>query len=370
MKIQDLRTPAILLDRDALAYNISAYQEECDRNGKQLWPMVKTHKSTAIARLQAEAGAAGFLCGTLDECELLCRAGFQTLMYAYPVASEASVKRVIALSQRCDFTIRIDSEEAADIIDRYAREADTVLNYTLIIDCGLHRFGVLPEDAAGLANKLKKYQSLRFRGISSHSGEVYAAQRPEEVPLYAEKEVSAMKAAAENLRDAGFRLSIVSTGSTPTYRLTIGDENIGVYHPGNYVFNDCIQLANGTCEENECALTVLATVISHPREDLYLIDAGAKCLGLDQGAHGNAAIIGYGRVKGHPEIVVCGLSEEVGKLHANGSTDLKVGDQVEIIPNHSCSAANLTRYFTMVSRGEVIGQTEADIRGNSRSALN
>lgn len=369
MKIEALRTPAILLDKDALAHNISLYQKKCDRYNKQLWPMVKTHKSTAIAKLQAEAGATGFLCGTLDECEALCRAGFHTLMYAYPVASEASILRVIDLSKICDFTIRIDSEDAADIINKYAQAANVVLNYTIIIDCGLHRFGVLPEDAVALAEKLKKYPHLRFRGISSHSGEVYAAQRPEDVPLYAEKEAAAMKAAAAYLQDAGFCFNIISTGSTPTYAHNIGDENINIYHPGNYVFHDCIQIANGTCTEKECALTVLATVISHPREDLYIVDAGAKCLGLDQGAHGNTAIIGYGQVKGHPELVISGLSEEVGKLHVTGSTDIKVGDKVEIIPNHSCSTANLTQYFTVVSGGDAVGLMEVDIRGNSRPVL-
>ena len=97
------------------------------------------------------------------------------------------------------------------------------------------------------------------------------------------------------MRKAGIEPEMVSSGSTPTFALSIDDPNIEIYHPGNYVFNDCIQMSNGSATEDDCALTVLATVISHPSEGLYICDAGAKCLGLDQGAHGNSAIIGFGR---------------------------------------------------------------------------
>lgn len=145
----------------------------------------------------------------------------------------------------------------------------------------------------------------------------------------------------------------------------MSDEYITAYHPGNYVFNDNIQMSTKTATEAECALRIFATVVSHPQDDLFICDAGAKCLGLDQGAHGNSSIRGYGYVVGHPELEVFSLSEEVGKFHVHGTTDLKVGDQVEIIPNHSCSSANLTSYMIGCRNGEVERVIEVDIRGNS-----
>lgn len=366
MKIQELATPAILLDMDALTKNITDYQKQCDEQGKQLWPMVKTHKSLEIAGMQAKAGATGFLCGTLDECEALCEAGYRKLMYAYPVASRESLQRVIRLTKQCDMIIRLDDRDSARIVSEAAVEAGIIISYTVIVDCGLHRFGVAPEQAADFALALQELPGLRYRGISSHSGEVYAAASAAEVPGYARKETEAMKAAKEALVRAGLTPEIVSTGSTPTFGLTVDDANIGIYHPGNYVFQDCIQMSNGTATEAECALTVLATVISHPSEHLYLCDAGAKCLGLDQGAHGNSSIVGFGRVIGHPEVIVAGLSEEVGKLKVTGATDLKVGEKVRIIPNHSCSTANLTDYFVTTRGQEVLGTIAVDVRGNSR----
>lgn len=365
MKITDLETPAIIVRKEALEKNLASYQAACDANGKALWPMVKTHKSTALALRQKEVGAAGFLCGTLDECEALCEQGLEPIMYAYPPAGAVSCKRAAALAAKGEFFVRLDGAEAAGMLNAAAKEQDVVIPYTIIIDCGLHRFGVAPEKCVALAKELASFSHLQLKGISSHAGHVYGEADPAKISGYAKEEAAALRTAKEALVAAGFECTMVTTGSTPTFWGNVEDEVITVYHPGNYVFHDVIQMANGTAAEKDCALAVLATVISHPGEDLFLCDAGAKCLGLDQGAHGNASVRGHGRVIGHPELVVIGLSEEVGKLKVEGSTDLKVGDRILILPNHACSSANLTDYLILVDRaGEVVGEIAVDIRGN------
>ena len=370
MKVHELRTPAIMLDMDVMESSIQKYQEACNKNGKQMWPMIKTHKSLEIAKMQYDAGVTGFLCGTLDECEMLCEAGYKKIMYAYPIASQQSIDRVIALTEKCDLIIRLDDIDGAKIINEAAQKIGIAVSYTIKIDCGLHRFGIPAETVAEFADALKEMAWLRFRGVSSHSGEVYASKCPSDVPIYAQKELTAISTAVKLLRQAGYEPEIVSTGSTPTYFLTVSDPNINIYHPGNYIFNDYLQLSNGSIKsENECSLTILATIISHPAKDRFICDAGAKCLGLDQGAHGNTNIVGHGKVKGHPEIVVDMLSEEVGKLKIIGETDLKVGDKIEIIPNHACSAANLTSHFITKRGDEIVGRISVDVRGSSKVSL-
>lgn len=360
----DLPTPAVLVDLDVLAANIRKYQEQCDRHGKQLWPMVKTHKSTVIAKKQLEAGAAGFLCGTLDECEGLCRAGIRNIMYAYPVAGRANIERVLELTKRCNFMIRIDSIDGARMMNWAAREAGLQINYTIIIDSGLHRFGIAPEQAGVFARALQDLSHLVFKGISTHPGHVYGASGPGDVPAYVEDERAAVAKAVASLREAGYVPEIVSSGATPTFPGSLTDPHINILHPGNYVFHDYIQVSLGAARLTDCALSVLTTVISHPAPGRYLCDAGAKCLGLDRGAHGNASIPGYGYVIDHPELAVASLSEEVGRLQAEGSTDIKIGDKLEIIPNHACSAANLTSYL-FGCRGDRVEQViPVDMRGN------
>lgn len=364
MKIHELETPAILVRSHILARNLRRYQEDCSRAGKELWPMVKTHKSTRMAAMQLALGATGFLCGTLDECEALADMGVP-VMYAYPVAGEVSCRRAAALAKKCDFYVRLDGADAAQQLHNAAEAADAEISYTVIVDCGLHRFGIAPQSVVPLVRELQPYPRLRFAGISTHSGHVYGEADPACVPRYAQDERSALGAAAADLRAAGFVPRLITSGSTPTFRDALGDENINVFHPGNYVFHDGIQIANKTAEEGDCALTVYATIIAHPSESLLICDAGAKCLGLDLGAHGNASVRGHGWVIGHPEIEVAHLSEEVGQLHVTGETSLKVGDRIEIIPNHACSSANLTDWFVMVDeRDEVTDHIAVDLRSN------
>lgn len=365
MKISELYTPAILLDLDAMQDNLTRYAAEAKKYGKQIWPMLKTHKSLELAKAQVDAGATGFLCGTLDEAECLAEHGYEHLMYAYPVATDVSIGRALKLAAKCDFIIRLDDPDGAALINAAAAKAGQKIQYVIIIDCGLHRFGVKPEEAGAFAKKLAAFDHLVFRGISSHSGQVYGVSDKSGVPGCAKEECEALHTAIASLKEAGFTPEIVSTGSTPTFWESVKDPAISIFHPGNYIFNDAIQLSTETATVEQCALYVLASVVSHPREDTYICDAGTKCFGLDQGAHGNASIKGYGHVIGHPELEVNGLSEEVGKLHVHGETTLKVGDKIKIIPNHSCSSANLTSYYVGVHGDEVDHLIHVDMRSNS-----
>jgi D-serine deaminase-like pyridoxal phosphate-dependent protein len=258
-------------------------------------------------------------------------------MYAYPVAGDVSIQRVIELAKKCCFIARIDNYDGAKMLNSAAKSAGVKVNYTIIIDSGLHRFGISPDKAVVFADSLKGFNALVFKGISTHPGHVYSAVTYEDIQQYVDQEKSAVKKAVAALKAAGFTLELITSGSTPTFFDSVSDENINIFHPGNYVFNDYIQMSTITAKESECALTVYATVISCPSDDLCICDAGAKCLGLDQGAHGNTGIKGYGYVKGHPEVTVYSLSEEVAKLHIEDSSTLKVGDKIEIIPNHACS---------------------------------
>ncbi|NLD88716.1 MAG: amino-acid racemase [Clostridiales bacterium] len=366
MNIKDIDTPAIILDLDTVERNLRRYSDMAKENRKRLWPMIKTHKSTYLAALQKKYGADGFLCGTLDEAEALCQKGFDNIMYAYPVAGKASIDRVVRLSKKCRFFVRIDGIVGAEMLGEAALRERTVIDYTVIIDCGLHRFGVDPGDSVDLVKKLSRQNGLRYRGISTHPGHVYVASDGSKLHEYCSSERETMARAKTLLTEAGFPPELVTSGSTPTFFGSISDECINIYHPGNYIFNDAIQMSLGTATEEDCALRILTCIISHPSEKLFICDAGAKCLGLDTGAHGNDSIKGYGIVKGHPELTVISLSEEVGKLTFEGETTLKVGDIIEIIPNHSCSSANLTSWYRGLRGGKIEQMIETDIRGNSQ----
>lgn len=362
--IQELATPCCLVDLDILERNLQDMAALCEEHGHSLCPMTKTHKSSALAQMQAEHGATALLVGTLDEAEVYLAKGHAVVL-PYPIAGKENLARLAQLAASGKVTVSLDGKEAArELHDALVREG-LGIDYLLIIDCGLHRFGVEPEQAPALAKELAPLSGLRLAGIGTHPGHVYGVSGPEQVESIARQELNALEQTKKNLEEAGFPVGIVATGSTPTVRYIAEHGKNMTLRPGNYVFNDAIQLSLNVASESQCSLTVLATVIANPRKDVFLIDAGSKCLGLDKGAHGNALLQGYGMIKEHPELTLVSLSEEVGKIQAEGSTSLAVGDTIEIIPNHACSAANMVS-FLIGRRGDAVESVMAiDARGGS-----
>ena len=239
MKKKELKTPTILLNIEALKNNIKNYQKLCTENKKELWPMIKTHKSMEIVEMQINEGATGVLCGTLDEAEACCEKGIKKIMYAYPVASEENIKRIIEISKKTDFIIRLDSLEAAIKINKMAEVENVVVSYSIIVDSGLHRFGLSLKNLLNFTEELKKLKNLK--GISSHPGHVYSSICEEDIHKYVLDECETLKQAKDILEKEGYHLEYITSGSTPTFIEAVKDLNINVYHPGNYVFLDSIQ---------------------------------------------------------------------------------------------------------------------------------
>lgn len=367
MNIKDLPTPSMVVDLDKMEKNIKKFHDLAKENNKEIWPMTKTHKSTEIMKMQLDMGATGLLCGTLDECEAAESIGAKNIMFAYPVSEEQSIKRVINLAKNVDgFICRQDNLEVMEKLNAAAKDAGVTVNYTVIIDVGLHRFGIQPETAVDFVKEAQEFSNLEFLGISTHPGHVYSAEGEDELPPFINDEVEKMQQVRKDLKDAGIDVEMVTVGSTPTYFGAIDAEGIDIYHPGNYIFLDAIQVSLGVATEDDCAFTVLGTITSHPAEDTYVMDTGSKCLGLDAGAHGNEAIVGHGIMVGHEDAIIQGLSEEVGKISAKNG-ELELGERVEIIPNHSCSSANNTSFIYGHRNGTIEKAIEVNIRGNSQN---
>lgn len=365
MYLKDLPTPSVILDLDSFENNIRRFHDLAKNNGKEIWPMVKTHKSKEILQIQKDAGATGVLCGTLDECEAAAEIGFDSIMYAYPVSDSHAIERVIKLTKNNNFIIRIDDIRAAELISNQAKEAGVVIKYTAIVDSGLHRFGIPKEKMVEFVKEANDYDGIKFVGVSTHPGHVYSATKHSEVQKYVEDEINTMDFIKKELDENGIEYELLTSGSTPTFLEAVKANSIGVFHPGNYIFLDAIQMSLNVATDEDCALRVLASVLSNPREGEFITDAGAKCLGLDKGAHGNASIIGHGKVVGHEDVIIESLSEEVGKMKAD-EKEFKVSDRIQIIPNHSCSVANLTDYIYAYRGDKVERVIEVDVRGNSK----
>lgn len=359
---QMLDTPALLVDVERLDRNLAAIAALALDNGVALRPHVKTHKSLAIAARQRDAGVVGFTVAKLDEAEVLIKAGFDDLLVAYELVAPAKIDRALRLGRRARIQLAVDSAAGADAIAAAALRHGVVVEVQIEIDCGLRRCGVLPAEAGALAERIRRLEALRLSGIFTHAGHAYAAPNAAELERVAVAEAAAAREAAERVRAIGLEVASVSVGATPTVRRVVREPGITEIRPGNYVFNDGIQLALGVASEDECALTVAATVISRPTPERAVIDAGSKTLGLDRGAHGTALVPHYGSLIGTTGQLVR-LSEEHGILELPAASPLAAGDVVRVLPNHACSVSNLARRFLVVRDGSIVDEWPIEAAG-------
>jgi D-serine deaminase-like pyridoxal phosphate-dependent protein len=207
--------------------------------GKKIWPMVKTHKSSYIARIQCEYGADGFTVGTLDEAEVLVEKKIaKTLMLGNVyVADKESLSRVLDIvEQGVRVVLRIDNLEVAAFIDDQLKRYGLELDYVVKIDTGLHRFGVKPEHVVDFLSKMQRFSKLRFVGVVTHPGHVYSVKTSQEVEVVAREVSKAIGRVVSELSRKGFDLEIVGTGSTPTLKHDIEDPTYTHLFPGNFVY--------------------------------------------------------------------------------------------------------------------------------------
>ena len=268
MDIFDLPTPSILVDLDILQRNIHSMQQRANEASVKLRPHVKTHKSKKILQMQLEAGAHGITCAKVSEAETMVGEA-KDILIAYPIIGDEQLGRAVALMQRSRIILAFDSIYGAEKINEFARENNRIINLYIIINTGGDRDGVKPGgEALELAMATKEYRNINIVGIMTHEGHLYSTEK---VRLQSEMKnvYQAMLSTGELLRKNGFDIEEISTGSTPGCLSGIVAEGITEWRPGTYVFNDIQESMLVTSVEN-CALTVLATVVGQPTDTLHL----------------------------------------------------------------------------------------------------
>jgi D-serine deaminase-like pyridoxal phosphate-dependent protein len=353
VRAYDVETPALLVHLDVVERNLAHMAGRARQLGVQLRPHAKTHKCVELGRLQVQHGARGLAVATLIEAEVFARAGFTDLTWAFPI-DPSHVRHARRIAEETSTTLRVVVDD-----QRTARAlAGSGLHVWLKVDCGYHRAGVNPASpyALDVAGELGEERGLVFDGILSHSGHAYRTTSKAEAARVAEQERSVMVGFAGRLRDAGVPVREVSVGSTPAMAAAQDLAGVTEARPGNYVFYDRTMVLIGCCEPEDVAVTVLATVVSHqPGAAHFIVDAGALELSKDPGpAH--VAPQAMGAVRGAPELTVAKLSQEHGLICADSLAGLDgrfaVGEQVEIIPNHSCLAvAHFDEYHVIRGSG-------------------
>lgn len=365
MKITELDTPSLLINKDILTENLKRMQEYADKQNVKLRPHTKTHKMPAIAKMQVELGAHGIAVAKTGEAEVMQANGIQDIFIANEVVGKCKLNRIADLDQVCRISFGIDSvyeiQEAEEVFGSRNQTAKVLIE----VEVGEQRCGVdTDEDCLVLLNELKKCNHVKLIGFFGHDGNSYNVadlHACEEISSGAQKKLVHF---AEFARSEGFEISVVSYGSTPplVHQVKI-EEGITEIRPGTYALMDVSQgNAQGTL--SMCAASVLASVLSKPTPERVILDVGAKGITMQERTVGICCSNGKGLIKGFPDVNIQRIFDEHAIINNAAFHDkVNVGDKVEIIPVHICPVCNLYNSAVLTSNGEVIDTLEIACRG-------
>jgi D-serine deaminase-like pyridoxal phosphate-dependent protein len=370
MRLADLRTPALVLDRIKLERNLAAMRERMKRLGVALRPHMKTAKSVEVARMATEGFSGAITVSTLAEADRFIAAGFDDVTYAVGISPDKLAD--VAELQRGAAKVNVITDDAgvARAIGRRASELNARFGVFIDVDVGYHRSGVEPESEALLeiGRALAGAANVDPLGVLTHAGHSYGARGAEAVAEIAEQERAGMVRAAERLRAAGLPCPTVSAGSTPTAVFARRLDGVNEMRPGNYMFFDLDMAGRGVCAIADIAVSVLTTVISRATGAGHVLtDAGGLALSKDLSAHGGTMPgVGYGLAcdaAGAPIEGACvrSVSQEQGwiaPISPERPLDLgafPVGRRLRVLPNHSCmTAAAYDRYYVVDGGEEIV----------------
>ena len=356
--IDDLPTPALILDRAILSRNLKRMSERLRSAGVMLRPHLKTAKSVQIGRMAVEGHDGRITVSTLAEARYFAKGGFTDILYGVGVVPAKLAAVTELRRQGVNLRVVTDNLAVATAIADAARNGDT-FSVFIEVDSGAGRAGLPYPALPGLldiARLLHAAPGVELAGVMTHAGHSYHQSTPDGIAQVAEQERQAIVGAAEKLRAAGIPCPIVSAGSTPTATHSRNFTGITEMRPGVYCFNDLDQEFIGSCGAGDLALSVLASVIGHyPYRNQVLIDAGALALSKDISAQEFQPKVGYGTIADPSarNMAVIECSQEHGFVASDDPIpygNLPVGSRVRVLPNHACiTAAAYDRYYVVDS---------------------
>ena len=347
--LQDIDTPAVIVDLKIVKRNINTYQKYCDDIGITLRPHIKTHKIPALAKLQVCAGAVGITAQKISEAEaIISEGGINDVLITYNIIGEKKLKALQNLAKKVKISVVADSSFCVKGLSKTFKEAEEPLSVLVECDTGANRCGVTsPQLACELAELINKSPGLIFGGLMTYP------------PISQAQKINSFLTHARELIEA--KNIIVNTisigGSSDMWKV----QDIPVateYRIGTYIFNDRSLVEKEICSEDQVALTVLATVVSTPTKNRAIIDAGSKVLTTDL-----FGMKDHGRIVNYPDLRIAQVTEEHGTIVSDQSTSLEIGQKILIIPNHACVVTNMLDEIVVITEEQDLKNMQVIGRG-------
>lgn len=364
--LDQIATPALILDRRLLTRNCDRARGRCRALGVALRPHMKTAKASAVAQIAVDPGFGGIAVSTLMEVSYFADAGFTDIQYAVCI-EPTKIARAYSLANRlARFSVFVDSLDSVEALIAYPEKPANPLGVWIEIDSGEHRTGLLPEDAllSSIAHRIGSSGSLRLEGVATHAGQAYEARTVEEAAAIAEHERASIVRAREVLAANGYIGLRTSVGSTPTLMHAVCGDGIDEFRAGVYMFGDLYQAGIHSTSKDDIALTVLSTVVSRNQAvGRFFIDAGALALSKDRStADLGAADAGYGELLSvdgteYRGLTVSDVAQEHGFVDVAREQPLPaIGTRLRVRPNHACMTAAMYDVYHVLEDGIVIAR--------------
>lgn len=357
--IDDLDTPALCIDIDALEGNMRRMVELCRRHGVAWRPHSKAHKSPEIARRELDAGALGITCAKLGEAEVMAGAGIEGILVANMVVGPWKMRRLTELLRHADPILTVDHEAQLGPLNAAAEAAGAQLKTIIEVDVGLHRAGVAPGEASvNLARHVAGMPHLRLEGIMGYEGHLLLLEDAQEKEHQIREAMAVLVATRDALLAAGLPCPIVSAGGTGSVVTTVTCPGVTEVQAGGLIFMDAFYRTRCNVSQFDYALRLVTTVVSRPSPERAIIDAGRKS---------HNAEVAPPFIPGRDDIKYVRLSAEHGQLElAPSAQDLRVGDRLVLIPGYSDFTNVLHDEFYAFRQGKLEGIWPLAGRGKIR----
>lgn len=366
LTLDQLDTPSLIVDLDIMENNMRAMQDFADRNSVNLRPHTKAHKIPEIALLQIERGAQGVCVAKLGEAEVMLSGGVRDVLITTPIANKQKIQRLISAKKQypdCRLIQVIDSIFHAELISAAAREAGLDIDLIIEVESGQNRCGIdVGDELLSLIHEINELPNVHYKGIQAYSGHLQHINEYQERKRLARAAVNPVfNFIREKLTASELQPEIISGGGSGTYNM-YECLPFSEIQAGSYLFMDWdyhkIGSASGDCFYSDfgCALKVWATVISHPKSNRAVIDAGMKCLSIDSGMP---------KVDGHEGIEYTTGGDEHGILNFSNASFLKIGEKLALIPSHCDTTLN--QFDVLYGIRDGIVETQWEIQGRGRS---
>jgi 3-hydroxy-D-aspartate aldolase len=353
MWLDEVQTPCLILDLDALERNLRKMGEYAKAHNVRLRAHAKMHKSVDVFRLQEKiGGASGVCCQKVSEAEVFARAGITDILVSNQVRDAKKIDRLARLP-KLGARIIVCVDDLANVaeLSEAALRNETTIECLIEIDCGAGRCGVTTTAAVvEIAQAIHRAKGLSYSGLQAYQGAMQHLPTYEERSKKFEVAVAFVRDAIEALKKVGLQTEIVSGGGTGSYGF---EATSGVYNElqcGSYAFMDAdygriLDKSGKRLDQAEWenALFILTSVMSHAKPDKAVCDAGLKVQSVDSGL---PVIFGREDVK----YVRC--SDEHGSIDDPGNV-LKINEKLRLIPGHCDPTCNIHDWYVGV-RGDKV----------------